>query len=452
MLCLLCIVTETIVLRFVDLIDKKKKGFEHTPEEIRYIIDSIMNGVAEDYQVSAWLMAVYFKGMTLEETSVFTQAIIDSGETIDLSPIRELNIGNGHVADKHSTGGVGDKITLILIPLLAACGVPIAKLSGRGLGHTGGTIDKLESIPGFKTDISIEDLIAQVKESGLAIASQTKRLTPADGKLYALRDVTATVDAIPLIASSVVSKKIASGADYVVLDVKYGSGAFIKTPEEASELAQWMVNIADKLGKKFHAVITSMQQPLGRAVGNAIEVIESIEFLKGNMTPDIKDLTFEMASLTLTTLGLAFNKDDAYNKLWDEINSGRALEYMKRLITAQGGNAFVVDNYRLFAQPAYAFQVKSTQDGFVHSIDAYKVAYACKLLGAGRERKTDNIDYSAGVYLNKIFGEYVNNGEVIATLYANDQDKLESAQKYIEEAFCIAYEQPYREPMIYKII
>ena len=245
-------------MRFVDLIDKKKKGLEHTKEELQFIVDSMMNGSAEDYQVSAWLMAVYFKGMTIDETANLTKAIIDSGDTIDLSAIRNENCP--HIADKHSTGGVGDKVTLILIPVLAACGVPIAKLSGRGLGHTGGTIDKLESIPGFKTDLSIEELIEKVKDVGLAIASQTKKLTPADGKLYALRDVTATVDAIPLIASSVVSKKIASGADYVVLDVKYGSGAFIKTPEEACELAQWMVDIAARLGKKFHAVITSMEQ------------------------------------------------------------------------------------------------------------------------------------------------------------------------------------------------
>lgn len=441
-----------INLRFVDLIDKKKKGLEHTKDEIEFIIKSIMDSSAEDYQISAWLMAVYFQGMTLEETAIFTQAIINSGDIIDLSEIRSLNLGNGHIADKHSTGGVGDKITLILIPLLAACGVPIAKLSGRGLGHTGGTIDKLEAIPGFKTDLSIEDLISRVKDVGLAIASQTKRLTPADGKLYALRDVTATVDAIPLIASSVVSKKIASGADYVVLDVKYGSGAFLKTPESALELAQWMVNIAEKLNKKFHAVITSMNQPLGRAVGNAIEVIESIEFLKGNMTPDIKELTFEMASLTLTTLGIAYSKDDAIEKIWQAINSGKALDSLRNLILSQGGNGFVIDNYRLFPQPKSAYQVKAERDGFISYIDAYKVAYACKLLGAGREKKSDVIDYSAGVYLNKIFGEYVHSGDVIATLYGNSEDKLEIAENYLKDAIQMSYERPCREAMIYRVI
>ncbi len=436
-------------MRFVDLIDKKKKGYEHTKEEIQFIIDSLMNGSVEDYQVSAWLMAVYFKGMSLEETANFTKAIIDSGEVIDLSALHEIC---PHVADKHSTGGVGDKITLILIPLLASCGVPIAKLSGRGLGHTGGTIDKLESIPGFRTDLEIEDLIEKVKNVGLAIGSQTKRLTPADGKLYALRDVTATVDAVPLIASSVVSKKIASGADYVVLDVKYGSGAFLKTAQEAEELANWMVNIADKLGKKFHAVITSMEQPLGRAVGNAVEVIESIDFLKGNMTSDIKELTYEMAALTLVTLNICQNNDEAYNMIDEAISSGSALEFLKRLITSQEGNPLVIDNYRLFAQPKYMRQIFAERDGYVSNVDAYKTAYACKLLGAGREKKTDIIDYSAGVYLNKIYSEHVNKGDVLATLYANDESKLEMAQEFLKTAYTISdYEQSSRA-LIFKII
>ena len=408
-----------------------------------------MSGMAEDYQVSAWLMAVYFKGMTLQETAYLTEEIIKSGEIIDLSPI----CPNGeHVMDKHSTGGVGDKITLILIPLLASLGVPIAKLSGRGLGHTGGTIDKLESIPGFNANLEIEELIEKVKNVGLAIGAQTKRLTPADGRLYALRDVTATVDSIPLIASSVVSKKIASGADYVILDVKYGSGAFLKTAEEASELAKWMVDIAEKLGKKFHALITSMEQPLGRAVGNAIEVIESVEFLKGNMTADIKELTYEMASLALTSLGKAQNKDEAYAKIDEAINSGKALEFFRDLIKSQGGNPQVVDNYRFFAQPNYAFQIKAPQNGFIWNIDAYKTAYACKILGAGRERKHDQIDYSAGIYLNKICGEQIAEGEVIATLYANDADKIETAQKYLIEAFSFSYEQRDRGSLIHKII
>ena len=436
-------------MRFVDLIDKKKKGIEHSEEEIKFIVESLMNGSAEDYQVSAWLMAVYFKGMTLNETACLTKAMIDSGEVIDLSPI----CPNGeHVMDKHSTGGVGDKITLILIPLLAACKIPVAKLSGRGLGHTGGTIDKLESIPGFRTDLEIEELISKVQNSGLAIGSQTKRLTPADGKLYALRDVTATVDAIPLIASSVVSKKIASGADYVVLDVKYGSGAFLKSPEAALELAQWMVNIAGKLGKKFHAVITSMEQPLCISVGNSIEFFESIEFLKGNMTPDIKELTYEMSELALVQLGKAKDKQEAEKILHEAISSGRALDYLKKLIISQGGNPDVINDYSLFEQPAFKFEVISEQDGYISNVDAYKTAYACKLLGAGREKKTDSIDYSAGVYLNKIFSEPVKRGEVLAVLYANDENKIQQACEYIKDAYTISTDKPINRHMIYKII
>lgn len=436
-------------MRFVDLIDKKKKGIEHSQEEIKFIVNSLMDGTAEDYQVSAWLMAVYFKGMTLNETACLTKAMIDSGEVIDLSPI----CPNGeHVLDKHSTGGVGDKITLILIPLLAACGIPIAKLSGRGLGHTGGTIDKLESIPGFKTDLDIEDLIKKVKDVGLAIGSQTKRLTPADGKLYALRDVTATVDSLPLIASSVVSKKIASGADYVVLDVKYGSGAFLKTPDEALELAQWMVNIANKLGKKFHAVITSMEQPLGRAVGNSLEVIESIEFLKGNMTPDIKELTYEMASLALVQLKKAKDKKQAYEIIDETIKTGKALDYLKKLIVSQGGDTKVIDDYNSFDQATKTFEITSDKDGYVANIDAYKTAYACKLLGAGREKKTDSIDYSAGVFLRKIYSEPVKKGETIAVLYANNDEKLQQASVYLKDAFTICENKPDERNMIYKII
>lgn len=436
-------------MRFVDLIDKKKKGFEHTKEEIDFIIDALLNGKAEDYQISAWLMAVYFNGMTLDETANLTKAIINSGEIIDLSALRT---NCKHVADKHSTGGVGDKITLILIPLLAACGVPIAKLSGRGLGHTGGTIDKLEAIPGFKTNLDIDELIQKVQKVGLAIGSQTKRLTPADGMLYALRDVTATVDSIPLIASSVVSKKIASGADYVVLDVKYGSGAFIKTPEKACELAQWMVDIAAKLGKKFHAVITSMEQPLGRAVGNAIEVIESVEFLKGNMTSDIKELTYEMAALTLCQLDICSTKEDAYKKIDSAIDSGKGLQAFSDLIRSQCGNPLVLNNYRLFPQPEFAKQILATQEGYVKNIDAYKTAYACKLLGAGRDKKTDPIDYSAGIYLEKIFGEKVLQGDVIATLYTNDKEKLEKSAELLEQAFVYSDTPPNRSSMIYKII
>ena len=366
-------------MRIVDLIEKKKKGLEHSKEEINFLIDSMMNGTAEDYQISAWLMAVYFQGMSAEETANFTEAIINSGEKIDLTPI------GSHIADKHSTGGVGDKITIILIPLLASCGVPVAKLSGKGLGHTGGTIDKLESIPNFRTELGIEELIEKVKKIGVAIGSQTKKLTPADGKLYALRDVTATVDSMPLIASSVVSKKIASGADFVVLDVKYGSGAFIKTPENALKLSELMVNTAQKLGRKFNAVISSMEQPLGRMVGNSLEIIESIEFLKGNFTPDIKELTYAIAVLTLVHLGIAKDENHALEMLDNAIKSGAALEKFKELIQSQGGDDSVIDDYSKFKQPAFKYELKSEFDGFVKNIDAYKIAYRSEERRVGKE-------------------------------------------------------------------
>lgn len=433
-------------MRIVDLIEKKKKGLEHSKEEINFLIDSMMNGTAEDYQISAWLMAVYFQGMSAEETANFTEAIINSGEKIDLTPI------GSHIADKHSTGGVGDKITIILIPLLASCGVPVAKLSGKGLGHTGGTIDKLESIPNFRTELGIEELIEKVKKIGVAIGSQTKKLTPADGKLYALRDVTATVDSMPLIASSVVSKKIASGADFVVLDVKYGSGAFIKTPENALKLSELMVNTAQKLGRKFNAVISSMEQPLGRMVGNSLEIIESIEFLKGNFTPDIKELTYAIAVLTLVHLGIAKDENHALEMLDNAIKSGAALEKFKELIQSQGGDDSVIDDYSKFKQPAFKYELKSAFEGFVKNIDAYKIAYACKLLGAGREKKSDSIDFSAGVELRKIYGEKVEKGEVLAVLYSDSEEKLENALQGVRSAFDFCPDKPAHRTMVYKII
>ena len=287
-------------MRIVDLIEKKKHGKILTKDEINFLIDSLMDGTAHDYQLSAWLMAVYFKGLSEEETAYLTEAMINSGEVINFGDLTDS------IVDKHSTGGVGDKVTITLIPLLAAAGVPVAKLSGRGLGHTGGTIDKLESIPGFNTQLSIFDLIEQVKKINVAIGAQTQNLTPADGKLYALRDVTATVDSMPLIASSVVSKKIASGAKNIILDVKYGSGAFMKTPEDAVELSKLMVNIGKILNKSITAVITSMEEPLGRAIGNSLEIIESIEFLKGNIkTGDVADLTYSFASIALQRLSIS---------------------------------------------------------------------------------------------------------------------------------------------------
>lgn len=434
-------------MRIVDLIDKKKRGGVHSKEEIKFIIDSLMDGSAPDYQISAWLMAVYFKGMTEEETAILTEEMIKSGEVIDFGTLTDS------IVDKHSTGGVGDKVTITLIPLLAAAGVPIAKLSGKGLGHTGGTIDKLESIPGFNTKLSIEELIRQVNNINVAIASQTQNLTPADGKLYALRDVTATVDSMPLIASSVVSKKIASGAKNIILDVKYGSGAFMKTPEQAVELSRLMVNIGKLLNRSIIAVITSMEEPLGRAVGNSLEIIESIEFLKGNIkTGDVAELTYSFAAIALVQLGIYETESEAKEFLYDLVESGKALEKLRELIDAQGGNSKVIDNYDLFDLPEYKVECESKKTGYVQNIDAYKIAYACKILGAGRDKKTDPIDYSVGIYLNKKSGEAVSKGDILYTIYSNDSDKTKIAQKYCDEAFSINENKSSKHSMIYKII
>lgn len=433
-------------MRVVDLIDKKKHGLAHTKEEIDFIINSMMDGSAPDYQISAWLMAIYFKSMTEQETAWLTEALIKSGDVIDLGEFSKK------VVDKHSTGGVGDKVTLTLIPLLAACGVPVAKLSGKGLGHTGGTIDKLESIPNFKTALSIEQIMEQVGKIGVAIASQTQKLTPADGKLYALRDVTATVDSMPLIASSVVSKKIASGADNIVLDVKYGSGAFIKTPQDAVKLSNLMVTIGKHLNKSITAVVTSMEEPLGRAIGNSVEVFEAVDFLKGKTTGDLTDLTYEFGAIALVQVGLAKDKEDAMNKLKDAVNSGRALDKFKELVKAQGGDETSLDDYSKFATPKYKVEVKSEKSGYIKKVDAYKIAYGCKLLGAGREKKTDDIDYSVGIYLNKKSGEKCDSGEVLYTIYSNDEAKTKLAKDICDEAFDFSSSEVKIDNLIYEVI
>lgn len=449
-------------MRIVDLIHKKKQGGIHSKEEIDFLINSLMDGSASDYQISAWLMAVCFQGMTDDETAFLTNALIESGEIIDLQDLAK------DVVDKHSTGGVGDKVTLTLIPLLAACGIPVAKLSGKGLGHTGGTIDKLESIPGFNTNLSIEQIINQVREVNVAIASQTQRLTPADGKLYALRDVTATVDSMPLIASSVVSKKIASGADNIVLDVKYGSGAFVKTPEDAVKLSNLMVDIGKKLNKSITAVVTSMEEPLGRAIGNSLEVIESIEFLiskckgkcwdtcneRGTCTfgCDLAVLTYEFAAIALIQRGKFDDIEEAKEYLKSVIESGKALAKFKELILTQGGDSNVVDNYAKFKQAVHKIEIKPPKEGYVQKIDAYKIAYACKILGAGREKKTDAIDYSVGIYLNKKSGEFCKTNETLYTIYSNDKEKTKIAEQICNEAFEFSIKKPVKNNLVYKVI
>ena len=421
-------------MRAVDLIEKKKQGLEHTKEEIYFLVENYMKGIIEDYQMSAWLMAVCFQGLSDTETAYLTQSFVDSGEILDFSNIAK------HVADKHSTGGVGDKVTLVLAPILASLGVHTAKLSGRGLGFTGGTIDKLESIPNFRCELSNEEFFNQIKNVKVAISSQSPNLTPADGKIYALRDVTATVDNKSLICASVVSKKIASGATSIVLDVKFGSGAFIKTKEEAKELADLMIKIGKLLNRKIDVVISSMEQPLGFNIGNSLEVIESIEFLKGFYGEDLFDITLALAGKTLINCGLAYDDTDVKKMVDEVIKNGSALQKFKEIIKAQGGNVNVINDYSLFEIGKNKMEIKALDSGYITKLTALDIAHSAKLLGAGRDKKGDKIDFGAGIILKKKISDNVNKGDTVMELYYNnvEQSKLDEAIKIARNSFKIS--------------
>lgn len=433
-------------MRAVDLIEKKKQGKEHNREEIYFLVNGYLNGEVEDYQMSAWLMAVCFCGLSVKETAYLTQSYVDSGDILDFSQISNCTV------DKHSTGGVGDKVTLVLIPLLASCGLTCAKLSGRGLGYTGGTIDKLEAINNFKCEMSNEKFMAQIKKIGCAISSQSPNLTPADGKIYALRDVTATVDNKSLICASVVSKKIASGADIIVLDVKYGAGAFIKTKEEAVDLAQLMIDIGGELGRKISAVITSMEQPLGSHVGNTLEVIESIDFLNGKMQPDLKEVCFEIGAVSLIKSGVCKNKEDAINLMEEKIKNKEALSKFKAIIEEQGGNSKILEDYSLLESAQNTVEIKAKENGNVVALNALDVAKACKILGAGRDKKSDNIDFAVGVVLNKKIGDSVLTGETLATIHYNSNKGLDDSIELIKNAYSVQNKKLIVENLIYKTI
>ena len=432
-------------MRAVDLIQKKKEGKEHTKEEINFLVENYTNGNIEDYQMSAWLMAVCFQGLTDEETAYLTEAFVNSGDILDFSSISE------NVADKHSTGGVGDKVTLVLIPILATLGVYTAKLSGRGLGFTGGTIDKLESIPNFKVELTNEEFFKQIKDIKVAISGQSPNLTPADGKIYALRDVTATVDNKSLICASVVSKKIASGATSIVLDVKYGSGAFLKTPEKARELADLMVKTGKLLNRNIDVVISSMEQPLGKNVGNSLEVIESIEFLKGNYEQDLYEITLDISAKTLLNCKLAKTYEEGIEKSKKAIKDGSALNKFIELVKAQGGNTDIVNDYSLFALGKNKKEIKADKDGYIKKLVALDVAKSAKLLGAGRDKKTDPINYGAGISLNKKIGDFVKKDETIMTLYYDEitNSKLEDAILSAQNSFVIVDEKIEKPKLIY---
>ncbi|HBS10585.1 MAG TPA: thymidine phosphorylase [Firmicutes bacterium] len=399
-----------------EIIEHKRDGFKLTRDELHFFIENYVNGRIPDYQASALLMAIYLKGMDTKETSILTDEMKNSGEVWDLSDIPGLKV------DKHSTGGVGDKVSLVLGPMVASCGGKLAKMSGRGLGHTGGTLDKLESIPGFNIYENIFEFKKQIKEVGMAIIGQTSDLDPADKKLYALRDVTATVSSIPLIASSIMSKKLASGADCILLDVKYGSGAFMKTKEKAKELANLMINIGEHLGKNVKAEVTDMDQPLGMAVGNNLEVKEAIATLKGNGPKDLFDLCVNSGSIMLVQAKLFNNEKEAQNAILNNIKNGKAFEKFIEFVRAQKGDISYITNPEKFPVAKNIIPVFSKKAGIIKRIDALTIGKSSMKLGGGREVITDVIDMSAGIILNKKIGDSVLDGELLCTLYTNKND------------------------------
>lgn len=432
-------------MRIYDIIKKKRDGFQLTKDEIEFFIKGYTDGSVADYQASAFCMAVYFQGMTERETADLTLAMANSGDTVDLSRFGKRTV------DKHSTGGVGDKTTLIVAPIVASLGCIMAKMSGRGLGHTGGTVDKLESIEGFDIALSPDDFFKQIEKNGIAVVGQTGNLTPADKKLYALRDVTATVDSLPLIASSIMSKKLAAGAHTIVLDVKCGSGAFMKTPEEAVGLAEAMVKIGKNCGKNIAAVITDMDIPLGNNVGNALEVVEAIEVLKNRGPEDLKAVCLTLAAeIVALSKGVDINR--ARKDVEDALISGKAFDKFKEWISSQGGNARWIENTALFPKAEYSLEVKASVDGYIVKTDAGGIGAASVILGAGRNSKEDKIDMSAGIVLNKKLGDRVSKGDVIATLYSGNYSSLTIAEHRFKDALAFDGNPPEKRPLIFDII
>lgn len=433
-------------MRMYDIIKNKRDHKELSKEEIDFFIENYVSGEVTDYQVSALLMAIYLNGFTDVETSNLTMAMVNSGDVIDLTMIDGIKL------DKHSTGGVGDKTSLILIPMVAAAGGKVAKLSGRGLGHTGGTLDKLESIPGFNIEVDEDKFKELVQNAGLVIAGQTQNLVPADKKIYALRDVTATVDSIPLIAASIMSKKIASGSDAILLDVKYGEGAFMKTPEDAEKLAMAMVSIGKSLGRNTCAAITLMGEPLGYSVGNALEIQEVIEVLSNRGPDDLRDLCLALGAQMLK-LGNIENDVEKGKKLLEELlANGKALSKLRELVVNQGGDPSVIDNPKEFTIAPLNHEVKSPKEGYVFDLNAEKVGISSLTTGAGRETKADNIDHGAGIVLKIKMGDYVKKGDVIATLYSSKAELFAKAEEILLEAYDIQDKKPIKVSIINKII
>ncbi|GAW27846.1 pyrimidine-nucleoside phosphorylase [Carboxydocella sp. ULO1] len=430
-------------MRAYDIIRKKRDGGELSQAEIEFMVQGYTSNEIPDYQMAAWAMAVFLRGMNARETADLTMAMVRSGDQVDLSGIAGIKV------DKHSTGGVGDTTTLVLAPLVAAAGAPVAKMSGRGLGHTGGTLDKFDSIPGFRVELNKEEFIRNVNTVGAAVVGQTGNLAPADKKLYALRDVTATVDSIPLIASSIMSKKIAAGADAIVLDVKTGSGAFMKTLEDSFALARAMVAIGQEVGRKTVAVITDMDQPLGRAIGNALEVKEAIETLRGGGPSDLRELCLTLGAHMVTLAGKAANPAAARARLEELLQNGQALAKFKEMVAAQGGDPRVIDQPELLPQAQKVIPLLAEQDGYVARIEAEELGIAATMLGAGRETKESKVDLAVGLVVNKKVGEAVAAGEPLVWLHVNEERRLAEVMAKVKAAFTISCQQPAPATLIY---
>ena len=432
-------------MRIYDIIAHKRDKTELTDEEIRFFVKSYVKGEIEHYHASALLMAIYLNGMTERETVTLTKEMAQSGDMLDLSGI------DGITVDKHSTGGVGDKTTLIVAPIVASLGLKTAKMSGRGLGHTGGTIDKLEAIEGFCTSLSPEAFIDNVKKHGICVVGQTGDLAPADKMIYALRDSTATVGSMPLIASSIMSKKLAAGASCIVLDVKTGSGAFMKNPEDAEELSRKMVDIGKKAGRRVAAVISDMDTPLGKNIGNSLEVIEAVEVLEGKGSADLKEVCLVLAG-NLVALAEGISAEEGYKKASDELESGRALQKFKEFVASQGGSLRQIENPDLFPKAQYRHDVIATESGYITKMNAEMIGSSSVILGAGRVKKDDTIDFAAGIILHKKTCDKVEKGEALATLYTNDAESVADAEKLFLEAITINSNKTEPAPLIYKVI
>ena len=432
-------------MNMYDILCKKRDGFALTDQEIEWMVSEIAAERVPDYQVTAWLMAAYLRGLDDRETVTLTKAMASSGDMLDLSRFGDASV------DKHSTGGVGDKTSLIVGPIVASLGGKVTKMSGRGLGHTGGTVDKLESIPGYRTELSSEDFLAQIEQVGMAIVGQTASFAPVDKKMYALRDVTATVDNIPLITASIMSKKLAAGSHSIVLDVKVGSGAFMKTPEDAKALATKMVEIGRGCGRNMAALLTDMDSPLGRNVGNALEVIEAVGVLTGKVSGDLRDVCVALAT-EMVALVFGISADEAGARVEEALTSGAAFAKMKEWVAAQGGDTAVLDDLSLFPPAAYTCEVKATRSGYIAAMDAEEIGKTAVVLGAGRIVKEDVIDHAAGIVIDRKVGDKVAAGDRLCTLYSNKADTLApAAEKYLA-AITVSDEKPAEKPLIYDIV